>query len=662
LFLLSSLRKPLFSSIIISSLIFSTAFGLYFFYRGSAEDSVRELLFEQQKQQQIEKTRALSEQIESDLDRVAMRLEILAREPALQRGELSAQETSTLLKQAESDINSQITPIDTLGLLNSSNILVNISPDEYRKYIGLDRSQTEYVQEVNKSWQAYISSGFTGALGRYIIAIGIPITNLETGRHVGIITTAPFTVQFFERYGNILNINAEYILAVDRDGKYLTAAPPELVGKDFFGEEVQKLMNANPDVYRLYENAVRFGEPGSTVFDAGGGERFATAYPVVYGRQGQIMTLVLSTPTAAIYSEIENALFIQKLQTIIILTAAASATSALIFFILRRNAALERKIEERTSELRTANEELRNHDRIQKEFINIAAHELRTPIVPILNLSELLYSNVLLHSDIKGQQQQEEEQQNETLRMLQTILRNANRLHQLTEDILDVTRIESHTLKLRKERFNLNDAILNVVEDYRKQIANDISSNKNGDVKVIYEPANSITLVEADRRRLAQVIYNLLNNAIKFTKEGTVTVTTTIKRKEDVDRDSGAAAAAEEVIIAVKDTGTGIDPELMPRLFTKFASKSYQGTGLGLFISKSIIEAHGGKMWAENNNNNDENSNKNDYGGHGSDTKHNGATFYFTLPVADMIEERRRGKEEEEQAEARLVNEQQPHR
>ena len=604
---LSHLGNPLLSSIIISILIFSLAFGLYFFSRGSAEDSIRELLFEQQKQEQIENTQSLSNRIESDLDRVVMRLELLAREPGLQKGELTSQETSTLLKQADTHINSRITPIDTLGLLNSSNILVNISPDEFRSYIGLDRSQTGYVEEVNKSWQPYISSGFAGALGRYIIAIGVPITNLETGSHVGIIATAPLTTKFFERYGNILNVNAQFIVALDRDGKYLTAAPPELVGKDFFGEEVQNLMNGNPDVYRLYENAVRSGEPGSAVFDAGFGERFATAYPVVYGPQGQIMTVILSTPTAAIYSEIENALFVQKLQTIIILIAATSAISALIFFILRRNAALERKVEERTSELRTANEELRIHDKVQKEFINIAAHELRTPIVPILNLSELLYSKVLLYSNVKGEQQ--EQGQEEQREMLEVILRNANRLLQLTEDILDVTRIESHTLKLKKERFNLNDAILDVIEDDRKQIT-------NANVKVMYEPGNSVTVVEADRRRLTQVISNLLNNAIKFTKEGTVTVTTTVKRKDNGD-------AGGEIVVAVNDTGTGIDHELMPRLFTKFATKSYQGTGLGLFISKSIIEAHGGKMWAENNNDGDH------------DIKHKGATFYFTLPVVD---------------------------
>ena len=283
-------------------------------------------------------------------------------------------------------------------------------------------------------------------------------------------------------------------------------------------------------------------------------------------------------------------------------------------------------------------EKLKGNEKMQKEFINIAAHELRTPIVPILNLSELLYSNT------NGQQRHiQEEHQKE---MLGIILRNANRLHQLTEDILDVTRIESRSLQIRRERFDLNDVILNVIKDYRKQIA----TGKNGNVKLMYEPANSSAsnnndgnrnssssislIVEADRQRLTQVISNLLDNAIKFTEEGTVTVSTSIrKRKNDADKDGEVQEeqrgeeeergerGGTEVIIAVKDTGTGIDAELMPRLFTKFAAKSYQGTGLGLFISKSIIEAHGGKMWAENNSVSS------------TDRKEKGATFYFTLPL-----------------------------
>src|SRR5215212_7138856 len=146
-------------------------------------------------------------------------------------------------------------------------------------------------------------------------------------------------------------------------------------------------------------------------------------------------------------------------------------------------------------------EKLKGNEKMQKEFINIAAHELRTPIVPILSLSELLHSN----AKKEGQQLHiQEEQQKE---MLEIILRNANRLHQLTEDILDVTRIESQILQVRKERFNLNNIILSIVEHYREQIA-------NSNVKVMYESRNGITLVEADRQRMTQVISNLLDNAL----------------------------------------------------------------------------------------------------------------------------------------------------
>ena len=117
-------------------------------------------------------------------------------------------------------------------------------------------------------------------------------------------------------------------------------------------------------------------------------------------------------------------------------------------------------------------------------------------------------------------------------------------------------------------------------------------------------------IVEADKNRLCQVISNLLNNAIKFTDEGSITVI--VGTKED---------NPNEILVSIKDTGTGIDSEILPKLFTKFATKSsiVGGTGLGLFISKSIIEMHGGNIWAFNN----DEKNKDD----------RGSTFTFSLPV-----------------------------
>jgi signal transduction histidine kinase len=225
-------------------------------------------------------------------------------------------------------------------------------------------------------------------------------------------------------------------------------------------------------------------------------------------------------------------------------------------------------------QLEESNKQLKVHDKMQKEFINIAAHELRTPIQPILGLSEVLQSKI---------------NDSEQRVLVDIISRNAKRLHRLTEDILDVTRIESQSLGLKKEKFILNDLVLSIVEEYKKQIGDDNNKSK---IKLLYNSIedNNI-IIYADRFRITQVISNLIDNAIKFTIEvGGGTVSVNINKKND-----------RWVIVSVKDTGIGIDPEIMPRLFTKFTTKSFKGTGLGLFISKKIIEAHGGKIWAENN-------------------------------------------------------------
>ncbi len=198
-------------------------------------------------------------------------------------------------------------------------------------------------------------------------------------------------------------------------------------------------------------------------------------------------------------------------------------------------------------------EQLKIHDRMQQEFINVAAHELRTPIQPIISLTEVLQSQI---KDVKQQE------------MLEVTIRNAKRLQTLTNDILDVTKIEGRSLALNKEDFNLKDVVLNAMNDIT--LGRDFLNNEN--IRLSYDPQRDI-LIQADKGRISQVISNLLSNAIKFTTEGTI--------------------------------------------FTKFASKSYKGTGLGLFISKGIIEAHGGKIWGENN------------------PDGRGATFSFSLPLEE---------------------------
>jgi two-component system, OmpR family, sensor histidine kinase VicK len=215
-------------------------------------------------------------------------------------------------------------------------------------------------------------------------------------------------------------------------------------------------------------------------------------------------------------------------------------------------------------------EELKKADIMQKEFISIAAHELKTPIQAILGMSGLL-----------------KYYPERTDQLAEVINRNAVRLQRLSTNILDATRIESQTLKLAKERFNICDLILAIIEDYQERI----KEGTNDKVELIHDDNlnNNPVVVEADKERIIQVISNLLSNSIQFTNQGYIFLNIV------ADNDS------KEVIVTVRDTGMGIDPEVLPRLFSKFVTRSQKGTGLGLFISKSIIEAHGGRIWAESN-------------------------------------------------------------
>lgn len=250
----------------------------------------------------------------------------------------------------------------------------------------------------------------------------------------------------------------------------------------------------------------------------------------------------------------------------------------------------------RTEEVLRVNEELKLKDRLKDEFINVAAHELRTPIQPILGLCEILRSKIRIGSTSNPRSEEEQ--------LLDIIVKNAKRLRGLAQEILDVTRIESKGFDLNLETFDLVSLLSNIVTDIREQI-----SKLEREINITFELEGKLTngteviIVNADKDKITQVVSNLLGNAVKFTKVGTISV------KVSSDKESG------EAIICIKDTGQGIDPGIVPHLFTKFSSKSFEGIGLGLFIAKNIVEAHGGRIWAENN----------------SDGK--GAVFFFTLKI-----------------------------
>ena len=265
-------------------------------------------------------------------------------------------------------------------------------------------------------------------------------------------------------------------------------------------------------------------------------------------------------------------------------------------------AELNQELTALSKELTIAYQKIEQQNQTYTAFINIAAHELRTPSQAILGLAEAAQNNPAYKEDKEG--------------FMHVLYRNACRLDKLIKNILDVTRIEGHTLQLDKQRFSLNDLLFSVIEDTQTKILANNSKIKlslsldklsSTSSAVVEKHDDDLISVGADRERITQVLYNLLDNAIKFSKEGTISVE--VERKRDNDD------AKEVIVIGIKDTGSGIHAEIMPKLFSKFASKSFSGTGLGLYISKSIVEAHCGKIWAENN------------------TDGKGATFSFSLPL-----------------------------
>ena len=236
-------------------------------------------------------------------------------------------------------------------------------------------------------------------------------------------------------------------------------------------------------------------------------------------------------------------------------------------------------------------EKMKEVEILEKDFINIAAHELRNPVQPIIGFSELLYSKI---------------ENQEHRRLLDEVILNARRLERLARVMLDVTRIENNSLILTKETVDTGNVVRDIVDSYNENLREKNAVNKSKNLEELMIIQNGEKDVEAnlDKVRITQVICNILDNAVSFSHEGKIKV---VLKKEKRN-------GQNFLLIRVKDTGPGIDPEILSKLFTKFASKSDMGTGLGLFISKGIVEAHGGKIWAENNPN-------------------RGATFSFTVPI-----------------------------
>jgi signal transduction histidine kinase len=597
---------------IISIVILS--YGLFFYMQGITEYNVKNSLFEQQKDRQGESVLSIAQNIESDINLVTLMLDGLANSAYFQEGELYSQQAKRLMEEKYRQFDSVV---DRLFVLDKNDVVTSsMTQSGSETFVGNDLSLREWVSETRNALRPVISNGFERQ-GIYTIFITYPIINRDSKEYVGMVVTSIPTEKFFSHYGNVRDSNSPFLVAYDKNGTILAdGANDELVGDSFFGVTAQESINRDFTLINLTKGLL-LGNAGYGVYDYGTGERLATQSPIFIDGV-PMFSIQLVTPISQIYSQINQVLFAERMKMLSLLGGTSAAVVVLIVFLIKWSSSLDIEVRRRTTELNDSNERLalaidrlKNQEKMQKEFINVAAHELRTPIQPILGLSEILRSRLS-----KGQEWQGRD-------LLDIIIRNAKRLQRLAEDILDVTRIESQSLKLKKELFDLNQIASQSVEDHRNQNTSSYRDSTDNDkrISLVFVPDNEKILIEADKSRISQVISNLLSNAIKFTKLEKTEDAKITTRDNDVKTILVTVAKdnlEKEAIVGIRDAGIGIDPEIIPRLFSKFASKSFEGTGLGLFISKSIIEAHGGKIWAENNE---------------SNGYCDGATFRFTLAL-----------------------------
>lgn len=671
-------------------IIIVSLYSIYFVLQDISENKIRKSIFEDQSKKQNDANKALSEHISSDLELLLTKLEVISKSVLIENGNYSDMVTTQVLQDFYDNSTSLLGKTDVLFISDDQGLLKSIYPESnnlvksaflisdnnnYKStsnntinnttnIIESNISSQSYFKQVKESKKPLFSSGQSlfnfnnnSINNTYRIIISNPIINEESKKFMGLVGLSLSTDNFFKRLGNIYDIESQYMSILDSNATHLVHGNSNLVGKNFFEEYTQNFTGQNEDLNNLMRN-VMSGKSGFVVYNISElGERLTTGYPIFISDSNRIIPtfmVFIVTPTTQIYSHIENLFFAERIETISLLVITTASIIILILFLMRWNKNLEKEISKRTNDLvnsnsalkditkqlqstndslevsnkevKETNEKLQQREKIQREFINIAAHELRTPVQAIMGFVEMALDDKY-YKDIDSKYGG----------FIVSIERNANRLKFLIENLLDVARIDNNKLELYKEKININDKIKNILSDYQNRVRND------SNIEFIFSTQYDPIMVNVDRIRIYEVITNLLNNAIKSIKGDNTSnvigkkkrliaisvklsysdriIQTTINNTNKIEISESSTNKRKNsyryVIVSISDSGTGIPADMFDKLFKKFNSFSEKGVGLGLFISKGIVEAHGGQIYALNN----------DEG--------NGATFVFSLPISN---------------------------
>jgi len=590
------------SAIVLAGIVFS--YLTYQYYeRNSAE--VQKIAVEHIQNSTLIKVTDLSHLLRNKLDLVTVNLESLASSNEL--GEQRLDLGKILLNSAQKTTANVVDFYDWVDS-NGTSIWSSANSNEIskNKFNEFSAATSAYFSKVKDTQVPTYSNTLKFTDGQSGILIVYPIidsknrtanVNSTNEQFKGAILAGISSNTLNQYLGSQISpLSSANISLVDSSGKITLTGIAQLTDANVFDKKFSPLtekygINKNvKSITQVFRSAVSNHKTGTTDLTSGGKDLTLSYAPVV-SNGIYYFTIILIFPHSLV-SSLDNLVVQQRNFAVAAMLIIVLGSVGIFFVITYWNKGLRKVVYIQTKQLQETTKKLTYHDKLQKEFIDIAAHEFRTPIQSVLGYSEMI------HTNLKNFDQ-----------YFDKIIRNARRLEKLTEDILDVSKIEGNVLQLSKSHFDLNYTIQELIEDHQKEAA-----EKN--VKVILNFKKNIpTTVYADEPRLQQVINNLLSNSIHFTNNGSVLITV---YKAQVDTNVENERQDEEsIVVEIKDSGSGINAEMLPRLFEKFATRSGSGTGLGLYISKSIIDSHGGKIWAYNNKDGV------------------GATFTFTLPVRE---------------------------
>lgn len=581
---------------------------MFVYLQSLHEENISNRVLQEHKARQVLLVQSITQNIGSDLDRSLQR--IMALSETLRLSIPLGLDLLNLTHTVFSDVKS-IAPFDELfivyrdgtgvrmtgGSFNSTTKSIATTPFNITNGEKVFRS---FIQDSLAEKTTQLSPGYN-MNGKWKVAMTVPIFDFSKKGYVGLIGISIPTLDLVERYGNVLDATRLRLVFYDKNATLLAGypLPNSIIGKSMFSSENQKIISeyGRPLVNDLFRKIIS-GQAYTTEFDIGDGPRLVSGSPIYIGAYSAYF-LNIATPFSQILSPVQDLLHTELLLNVIVLLAFTATMGYLIFIMSQWGNKMNREVKKRTQEIQVANkslsekaiemqklntdlndanqkikiayENLKKHDKLQKEFVNIVAHELRTPVQSIMGFVEMM--------DLNPENRP---------KYMERLKHNTARLERLTADTLDIARIESGTFRLSKEKSNLKELIKNAIDDLTFTIHN---SKRNNKLAVIYGKENEDLYINIDKSRIAQVLSNLLSNADKFTKNGDILVKVTKLNRE------------KEIEVKVIDNGQGIDKEILPKLFEKFVTKSDIGTGIGLYISKQIVLAHGGRIWGKNNEN-----------------------------------------------------------